>query len=166
MISKSDYVIVRFLGTSKLSSNIKTVFISIILHLNYLFNFGLYDAKSLRNDSVFILKVKIIDLFKKIGSTSSKVFIFFDGIDQLLESDYNVYWLIYQDIPKNIKLVYSVLSSNELYIKIRNKINKYKPQNDSCIEVKELKLDDSIKMFDQHLKNKYRKLQSKQYEAV
>ena len=100
------------MGTSKNSSTIDSVFKSIQKQLESVFEINVHDeeyekVESFRNKLVYISKKHLND---------SRLILLLDSIDQLSKNDYDVKWL-FTDLPKGIKILFSVLNDYEDILK-------------------------------------------------
>ena len=117
-------IILRFLGTTPATSNIMSVYKSIIYQLGKIFSLDSDDIDSFK--SVEKLTKKLFDSISIISERfpNKKVVFLLDSIDQLISSDYDLQWMLYS-LPKNIKFVYSTLNFHggileRIRLKIKN----------------------------------------------
>ncbi len=100
-------VILRFLGTSPATSSINNTFLSVLYQLERLFDLNISDKNLTNiNDLRDYLHKAIVQVAG--AHPTKRVVFFFDSIDQLIPTDYDLTWFI-ADFPKNIKFVYSTL---------------------------------------------------------
>ena len=109
------------MGTTRDSSTVKSVFNSLIHELRKKRLQALKEESSDSEIEQNKLNGDQLDgnKFKKMltdelnnflkENENRKIIIFLDSIDQLSERDYSLDWMIY-DLPKNVKMIYSVLN--------------------------------------------------------
>jgi hypothetical protein len=167
------------MGTSRLSSNIKSVFDSIVDQFLWVKNISNEKFKNLvekemekEKEKTFSFSKNLINEIKfKILSTNlskkENLFIFLDSIDQLDPKNHNLDWL-FINLPKKIKIIYSVINDHyEIYEKICkqisneniymiNKIDKKnaKIQLNKLLNENLIKLNDKQEMLIEKLFNK------------
>jgi hypothetical protein len=147
------------MGTSKMSSNIESVFKSIQEQLEVIFSINKEDIEY-KNKQEFKDKLSFIsEKYLK----RNKLLILLDSIDQLREQDYYLEWL-FNILPKNIKIIYSVLKD---YKNIFQKLKKYKIKKiENIFELDALNIYEAKKMLDSYLKSSHRQLSALQTEVM
>ena len=180
-------VIIRFMGTSKTSSDIESVFKSIEEQLDYVFktieenkNSSILDAFSLAYSLENLLFDTGIDLISPSPKhkrefkdqlnyisekylKKTKLLILLDSIDQLREQDYNLNWL-FNCLPKNVKIIYSVLKD---YKNIFQNLKKKKiTKTENILELESLNLELAKNILNSYLKSSKRQLSDIQEDIV
>ncbi len=101
----------RFVGTSHQSSNLITLFQSIVYELEKKLNISIdtQDKSTGSCLSIVSLREKLLNILRKSFERNSvkKHYILIDGVDILCQQDPNFNFLI-TNLPKNTKIVYSV----------------------------------------------------------
>lgn len=100
-------IILRFMGTTPLSSNIVNLFNSLIYQLNKIFDLkSLVRILSTKN----ALKEYMLEQLRFIALKypTQKIVIVLDSIDQLHTSDYTLDWFM-DELPVNVKIIFSTL---------------------------------------------------------
>jgi len=133
------------LGTSKYSSTIDSVFNSIQQQLESIFKINLEDPEY-QNIKAEDFHEKLVYISNKY-LTDSRLILLLDSIDQLSKNDYDVKWL-FTDLPKGIKILFSVLNDYEDILKNLKK----KIKEDNILELNSLTIDKSKDMLDLYLK--------------
>jgi len=155
---EDSIVIIRFMGTSKLSSTIDSVFISIQQQLEFIFKINIQDeeykkAERFRNKLIYISNQNL---------KNNRLIILLDAVDQLSKEDYGANWF-FNDLPKGIKIIYSVLNNYENILeRLQNEIRK----EENIIQLKPFKLDEAKQMLDSYLKVSKRRLTDIQHRGV
>jgi hypothetical protein len=141
------------MGTSKTSSDIDSVFKSILEQLEKVLNIDAKKDKEYRERKGFSDKLFYIseNLLKQ------KLLILFDSIDQLVDSNFHLSWLFYH-LPKNVKIIYSVLKD---YKNLYDKLNK-RFQKENIIEMRALTNAEAKNILFSFLKASNRRLAAKQ----
>ncbi len=100
-------VILRFLGTTPATSNIIQAFNSIFHQICRIYNLKLPPHYM---DSHTEIKNYFIGLlcYLSVELPHKKLIIILDSLDQLISSDYNLDWLLF-NFPPNVKMIYSVI---------------------------------------------------------
>ena len=114
-------IIIRFIGTSALSSSITDVFMSIIFQLKTLFQLEIpeYDAKKVASVRK-ALEACLDNIYQQ--DSKQKIIIFLDSIDQLSKIDSSLDWLLTK-IPYSVKIFYSTISDySDILTKLQAKI--------------------------------------------
>lgn len=129
---KNYSIILRFLGTSPMSSTISKTFVTIICQLKRLFKLENIEKEKLNQMNYIQLKEVLVDLFEKIKDKhpEQRIIIFLDSIDQLVKTDYCLDWMPTK-YPSNVKFIYSYI---EDFDDILNE-SLQKTLNDSSSEV-------------------------------
>ena len=145
------------MGTSRASSNAKSVFKSIIEQLEILFKINKEEeeykkAESFESKLFYISKNCLIQ---------EKLVILLDSIDQLSVCDYKLGWMFYK-LPKNVKIIYSILKENELVL-TKLKANL---KSENFIELKLMKNSDAKRILHSYLERSNRKLTEIQKDSI
>jgi hypothetical protein len=162
-VKKNDpkgIVIIRFMGTSRGSSTIKSVFVSILNQLEIIFENKLNIQETKDNfGELEQMKEKLINKLNLFNEKfpSRKLVILLDSIDQLSKQDYYLEWMFYE-LPKNVKIIYSVLNKYEgIFNKLKTKLeNNY-------LEMKTLCYDEAQSIMVKLLINSNRQLTTEQW---
>ena len=160
-------IILRFLGTTPLSSNITSVYNSIIHQLSRIFN--LSKPNSVLNNTAQ-LKNHLQALFELISKSHQhkKVIIILDSIDQLNASDYSLDWFI-DSLPPNIKMIYSTLPNHGgIFKKLNEMFNQRedKIKNSNFIKIESLDKNISKTILTDLLKNSNKNLSKLQWDKL
>ena len=153
------------MGTSKNSSNINSVFESIQEQLEIIFTIDKEDKEYQGIDRNF--KDLIGFIASKYLNQNTNLTILLDSIDQLSEDSHLPNWLFVK-LPKNVKIIYSVLNN---YKNILENMKK-KVQVSNFFEIKPLNEGDKLgrhigqNLLYSYLKNANRQLTGKQNESV
>jgi hypothetical protein len=107
--NESSIVIVRFMGTSKFSSDINSVFYSIQEQLEIVCKIDECDEKYKKNNN---LASKLFYISENHFKKNRKLLIVLDSIDRLSKENYNLNWL-FTRLPKHVKIILSSLSNYE-----------------------------------------------------
>ena len=140
------------MGTSKFSSTIDSVFTSIQQQLEFIFEINIKDkkykeAETFRDKLVFISNKHL---------KNNRLIILLDSIDQLSKGDYGLYWF-FNDLPKGIKIIFSVLNDYENILERLKKVIK-----ENILEIKPFTLSESKEMLYSYLKASNRQLTTRQ----
>jgi len=145
------------MGTCKMSSDINSIFKSIEEQIKIIFQISNSDEefkeKKEFKDKLFYISEKYI---KK-----EKLVIFLDSIDQLSEQNYSLSWF-FNKLPKNVKIIYSVLKEYKNIFK--NLKKKIKIEN--IFEMKPLKHEEAERILSSYLKASNRQLTKTQMDSV
>ena len=104
-------LVLRFLGTTPQSSNMKNTLLSIIYQISKIYNLKTPPTTlSTLNITTEMLKDYLFEQFLTINSLypNKKLIIILDSIDQLNAIDYTLDWFL-ETFPENIKMIYSTL---------------------------------------------------------
>lgn len=153
------------MGTSRLSSNIYSIYLTLIYQFSKLFNLNNVETK-------FKDEYEARDyLYNKVLSSENdhnncKIIILLDSIDQLNENDYNnnnLSWINYK-LPSNVKVIYSVLDKHaNILERIKRKI-EFKKRN--YLEICDMNYESGMKQLKQRLNNRSRDLQVLQWNLI
>ena len=105
-------IVLRFLGTTPFSSNMKSTLNSVINQIAKIYNLKVPPTSlAISNITTELLKDYLYEQFLTINSLypDKKLIIVLDSIDQLNASDYTLDWFL-DTLPVNIKMIYSTLS--------------------------------------------------------
>lgn len=155
---QDNYIVaIRFLGTSRLSSNMHSVYRTLIHQFSKLFNI---ERKIEFKNSIEARNY----LFDKLSeATKEKIVIILDAIDQLNESDYHLAWMQYE-LPDNVKVIYSTLNDHGRILETLK--NKLKKNNDNYYEINKIDSDEAIKQLERRLNNQKRILKPNQLNSI
>jgi hypothetical protein len=133
--SDKTTVIVRFIGTSALSSNISDIFESILFQLKSCFQLTIpeYDRKKISSIRK-ALETYLNNIYEE--NSKHKIIICLDSIDQLAQTDSNLNWLLTQ-IPYSVKIIYSTITNHVDLPKLQSKINN----NNNFLEIESLNFE-------------------------
>jgi hypothetical protein len=155
---ESNVIIIRFMGTTKYSSDISSVFESIQKQLETIFNIkqdddGYAEIESFENKLFYISENHL--------SNDKKLIILLDSIDQLSKEDYDLKWLFIR-LPKYIKIIFSVIPNYE------NILDNLKQEIDdeNILELKILEVKEAKDILSNYLKLENRKLSIEQRNSV
>ena len=108
-IKCTPVIIIRFLGTTPISSSIGTTLISIINQLDLLYfdkkdiDDDLNEFRDLDGNQLNKLLIKRLEIIEK-KFVDARIFIFIDAIDQLNTKDLNLNWFL-KEYPLNTKVI-------------------------------------------------------------
>ena len=155
------------MGTSRESSTMKSIIISIIRQLNSIFD----DGKKINfaldaSENIILLRNRLIEKLKEYSNkleNNAKITILLDSIDQLSKDDHNLEWMFY-DLPQNVKIIYSVLSDAENLIE---RIKQNLEINDvNYLKTSEFQIDEANAMLTVLLKATDRTLNQNQLDVI
>jgi len=146
------------MGTSKPSSTIASVFKSVEQQLESIFKINPHDEEYKKDDS-FRNKLNYIS---KRCLKNNRLIILLDSIDQLSKENYGLYWF-FNDLPKGIKIIFSVLNN---YENILERLKKKIEKEENILELKPFTLDEAKEMLHSYLKASNRQLTTKQKKTV
>jgi len=159
-------IILRFLGTSPLSSNMVNVYNLILYQIAKIYNLK-KPAKILNNYSD--LKYELMCQFATIEKLypNKKLIIILDSIDQLNSSDYKLEWFI-EYLPSNVKMIYSTLPNHGdiKYHLITLFPNLAKNKATNFLEIKSLNKELSLHILSDWLKREKRNLSPTQWNCL
>lgn len=129
-------VLLRFLGTTPISSDIIKTFISLMKQLCKIFNIE-KDNFRVRNESE--AKFEFENLLKDITQRfpNKKIVIVLDSIDQLNSSYYNLNWFS-EILTNNVKVIYSTLPNHANIFEIVKKKIDFEKNINNYKEIKSL----------------------------
>jgi hypothetical protein len=146
------------MGTSKPSSTIASVFKSVEQQLESIFKINPHDEEYKKDDSFR----KKLNYISKRCLKNNRLIILLDSIDQLSKEDYGLYWF-FNDLPKGIKIIFSVLNN---YENILERLKKEIKKEENILELKPFTLDEAKEMLHSYLKASNRQLTTKQKKTV
>jgi hypothetical protein len=146
------------MGTSKPSSTIASVFKSVEQQLESIFKINTHDEEYKKDDSFR----KKLNYISKLYLKNNRLIILLDSIDQLSKEDYGLYWF-FNDLPKGIKIIFSVLNN---YENILERLKKEIKKEENILELKPFTLDEAKEMLHSYLKASNRQLTTKQKKTV
>ena len=141
-------VIVRFIGTSDLSSSIIDIFESIIFQLKHLFKLNIqeYDKKKL-NSIRSTLEACLEEIYQQ--DSQHNIIIILDSIDQLTKLDYGLDWLL-NKIPCSVKIIYSTITDYANLLETL-KLKYSSAAQNNFLEIKSFNFDDAKFIIDNWL---------------
>ena len=146
------------MGTSKPSSTIASVFKSVEQQLESIFKINPHDEEYKKEYSFR----KKLNYISKRCLKNNRLIILLDSIDQLSKEDYGLYWF-FNDLPKGIKIIFSVLNN---YENILERLKKKIEKEENILELKPFTLDEAKEMLHSYLKASNRQLTTKQKKTV
>lgn len=145
-ISGESFVIVRFLGTSPLSTTIREVLISISEQVSSISN--LMPPVFSKMDTIDITQYFRNELLTSFGKFPDKsLIIMLDSIDQLspIEGAHSMKWLPFH-LPLNVKVIISMLDDRyDCFEVIQSKLSE---ANESCLELGPLHIKAGMQIMD------------------
>ena len=155
------------MGTSRESSEIKPLFRSIIKQLDDIeenTTSQINDETILKGaeESLTNLKMRLKNKLNSISIRNEKIILLLDSIDQLSNQDYGMEWII-NNLPKNVKMIYTVLNNFEerIFERLKNRFG-----DDNCVEMGKLELCDGIEILQGFLETSNRQLTAKQWAVI
>ena len=159
-------IILRFLGTSPLSSNMFSVYNLMIYQIAKMYNLKRPD-RILNNFGD--LKETLLNQFVTIESLypNQKLIIILDSLDQLNAADYKLEWFI-ENIPSNVRMIYSTLPEHG---EIRRNLLTQFPRlaenvATNFLEIKRLDKQLSIRILEDWMKKVKRNLSIEQWATI
>lgn len=156
-------IILRLMGTTPLSSNMLSIFNSIVHQLCKLFNLK-KPEKSISSKAI-ILKNYLLDQLTFITEKypTKKIVIILDSIDQLHPSDYTLDWFLDQ-LPRNVKMIYSTLPNHG---EIMTHMKKYERLTTDCfLQITSLNTSLATLIIEDLLKKANRRISERQREVL
>jgi hypothetical protein len=161
------------MGTSRGSSTIKSVFKSLLYQLDVIIENKQIDKENnVKDDKNEETKDNFETLhnFKDILINKLKYFterfpniklvILLDSIDQLAKQDYYLDWMFYE-LPKNVKIIYTVLNKyEEIFKNLKKKLEK------NYLEIETLRFDEAQSILAQLLIKSNRQLSDQQWISI
>jgi hypothetical protein len=160
-LRKETIIIIRLIGTLKTFTNIYSIFKSIEKQLKLIFKIKISssDENEFEKNEKFTEKLSYIsEKYLKNG----KLLILLDSIDQLTEENLRLNWF-FNILPKNIKIIYSVLKSHNNNI---FEILKKRIRSENFYEIKPLTNKEAYNILSKHLKVSSRQLTKLQMDQV
>jgi len=148
------------MGTTPGTSNITNTFHSIIYQLSLLFQFKIPNYLVKKDDLKDFLVEKL--LFISFSHPSTKIVLFLDSIDQLSTDDYDIEWII-NELPQNIKIIYSTLPNHG---DILNRLKKKEPDDKQFVHVEMLNKSIVKTIIEDWLLKNKRMLSEKQWTIL
>ena len=155
--NESSVVVIRFIGTSNSSSDIDSLSQSIEKQLEEIFRIDEDDEYKKK----YNFNGKLSFISERYFKTGQQLIILLDSIDQLSKEDYKLTWL-FTKLPKNIKLVFSVLSN---YENILDNLKK-EIQQENIHELKPLNSKEAKDILSSYLKSANRKISNAQNISI
>ena len=161
------------MGTSRKSTNIEKVYISILKQLKELYvDLDLSELEQLQNrqqnkfselKGIFMKKLEsILEKDEALG----KIVIVFDALDQLAKEEHDInQWIINELLTDKIRIVYTVLKGSQPYNNMMILMNK-KENESNYSEIISLKLDKAVGIMESWLKDKNRQLTKEQEKLL
>ena len=155
-------IILRFLGTTPQSSNMTSVYNSIIHQLCKIFNLPKHDTIM---NKLTLTKEYIIELLCLINRLNphKKLVIVLDSIDQLNINDHELEWFI-KYLPPNVKMIYSI-QSNDILKRLMS-IFKSSTNLSNFIEIKSLNKETAMLILKDWLGRSNRNLNEAQWKTL
>jgi len=161
-------VLFRFIGTSALSTYSRVLFESLYWEIEQL----LTGDDTVKKESLNLeyeehkFKKQFKEQLQRLVDKDKKVIIFLDALDQF--EDYNDLSIILDDLPENIKVVFSTLydekkANKEDYYRYYNRLEYLAKGTDP---LKVVDSNASLKIINTWLKEKNRTLSTNQYEDI
>lgn len=167
-ISKLDFdnysVLLRFLGSTPISSDIIKTINSIVLQLDLIFN--LPKKKRTILDQLDSKKnlLETLKMCKKMHP-DKKIVIILDSINQLNPYDYELIWLV-ENLPDNVKMIYSTLINHgSIFPILKSKLN-YEKNEKNFLELNFLDNELALTIVQDRLKENNRCLTNLQIEVL
>lgn len=155
-------LIMRFLGTTPLSSNIISTFNSIVYQLSKLFLLPVPIKKITSKEKLALYLLDLLNSLYEIDP-SKKVVILLDSVDQLDPDDYSLNW-VWEELPPNTKLIFSTIPSHgSLLDSFKTKINL---EDDNLIEITSLDQPLAKMILTDFLKKSNRTLSPAQWDVI
>lgn len=149
------------MGTSKSSSTIQSVYSSIQQQLEAIFNINNNDNKEYEKMKKELFADTLAYVSREYLNETNLV-ILLDSIDQLSnQDDFDLHWM-FKRLPKNVKIIYSVLNTNLKILEILKK----KIESHNILEIETLSQDEGKRILYSYLKASNRKLTEKQEESI
>jgi hypothetical protein len=162
-IEPNSIVIIRFMGTSRESSTIKSVFKSIMDQLDVIIeNKQNINKRTNDTEHVYQSKEKLINKLETLTEKypNRKSVILLDSIDQLSKQEYDLEWMFYE-LPKKVKIINSVLNEYEgIFEKLKTKLY------DNYFEMKTLRYDEAHNILSRLLLKSNRQLSDQQWISI
>ena len=167
---KTRTVIIRFMGTSRESSTANYLLESIIKQVKEVFAEQI-SSIPFKNENIQqqqyqrTFKNLKDDLVMNLNRSSKdeKIIILLDSIDQLSEQDRkNLDWMLLDELPSNLKVIYSVLDNYEgIYEKLKRIVGK-----DNTLKIEPTKIEEANLILETLLKKVNRRLTSEQWAVI
>ena len=126
--SPNNVVLIRFIGTSTLSSTVKSLLQTLIYQMWRLLRKNTENEALLQKMGSSELKNLFLESLQQFSCQfqAKKLLIFIDSIDRLYEEDPEYRWIIH-DLPKNVKFLYSTttVQNNALLAEQAFKLDAY-----------------------------------------
>ena len=157
-LRKETIVIIRFLGTLKTFTDIYSIFKSIEKQLKIIFRIESSNDEFAKREKFYEKLSYISEKYLK----DEKLLILFDSIDQLTEENLKLDWF-FNMLPKNVKIIYSVLKNhkNQMVEKLKKRIKK-----ENFYEIKPLTNNETQTLLLKYLKSANRQLTKIQMDTV
>ena len=180
---KDTISIIRFLGTSASSSDIYSIFKSIQEQLETIFEIDTsnreyqeYKAKGNFGGNILIIDENHEDNKKKedfknklhyfsekcLKAQNKHLVILLDSIDQLNEKNHNLKWF-FNEVPKNVKIIYSVLKD---FKNIFENLKKEIKNEGNVLEILPLEKEQAKIILSSYMNATNRKLTNKQEISI
>ena len=106
------------------------------------------------------IRNKFIEKLNKVSEKNLKIVILLDSIDQLSKEDYCLEWMFYE-LPKNVKIIYSVLSNYKgIFEALKAKVE------DNYQEMEKLNFDEAKLILESLLEGSNRILTTQQWSKI
>ena len=155
------------MGTSRDSSNMKSVIQSILNQLEYIYDLPITDRHAFQFDYISDLRDRFYDTLNNLSKKDAnrKIIIFLDSIDQLTPGDYNLQWMLYK-LPKNVKIIYSALVDYKGIVdRIKKNFEKYQ-NSKNILEIGDIEKKEARDMLNKWFTNANRQLTKAQWGLI
>lgn len=151
-----DSLIVRFIGATPESSDIKQLLIGLYKQIS-----KVYGNNNPNIPTEFKDVVNEFNHSLNLAKPDKPLIIFIDALDQLSNSysAHNLNWLPHH-LPENVKIIVSTLPGNT-YNSLKNKV-----ADENILKLKPMKMEEGSKLLDLWLANKNRSLNTNQKNGV
>jgi hypothetical protein len=157
--------VIRFLGTTPASSNMKNTLNSIIYQISKIYKLKTPPVNLVFNATAEMLKNYLYEQFLTILSMypNKKLIIILDSIDQLNSSDYSLDWFL-EMLPLNVKMIYSTLTK---YGDILDRLSAKKAlTEENYVKIHSLDINVSKTILKDWLSNSQRSITSSQWNVL
>ena len=169
-------MIMRFMGTSRESSNMKSIIKSIVHQIDRIFNKketkkegekGIEEMEKVE-ELREALRNRLNEASKQLKE-NQRLIIILDSIDQLSKHDYELEWLICDGLPQNIKMIYSLIpdypsaGEGSIFLKLKRKLEH---NENNYLEMNKFNNDKAAELLRNWLGADKRQLTDNQWELV
>lgn len=151
------------MGTSRLSSNIYSIYKSLIYQFRKIFNKTdkLKDLKDSIEARDYLFNELLIN--NETSIKHDKIIILLDALDRLDECDHDLTWMLY-DLPKNIKLIFTTLDKHANILQIIKQTSRLKNKN--YMGIMHLEIIQAVNQLKKLFEVEKRDLQTKQWHVI